>query len=206
MEKIKEKIGRVRELSQTPRAKKVTYIVLVAILAMWVLYRFVAIGLMNHMRVFNPARDAVVNGVPVEVLEMHRTSGVIKEPLTVKNNRAFVSGARAHLLRPGQKIGDGEIVSVASNIDLDTGMHVVRTARVADGLQFAEFKTDGYFVPVHAVTNGVVFVVRDGVAVAQKVTVGRSDVETAYVTDGLAEGDVVIVSRVAEGDKVQIKK
>lgn len=206
MEKLKEQVARIRAWMQRPRTKKRLYLVLVVLLAMWVVYRFVAIGVQYRMQVFNPARAAAAHGVPVEVLEMKRAPGVVREPLTVKGNRALVSGARAHMLRAGQKVGDGEIVSVGVGIDLDTGMHVVRTRGVKDGLQFAEFKADGYFVPAYAVAGGVVYVVRDGAAAPQNVTVARSDADTAYITDGLRDGDIVILSRVSAGDKVKIKK
>ena len=47
---------------------------------------------------------------------------------------------------------------------------------------------------------------RGGRAVARDVTVGRSDDVRVLVTDGLVDGDIVIVSRVADGQKVRIKK
>lgn len=206
MEKLKEKIVRVKEWANSPRTKKRMYIALVLILVGWVAYRFAVIGAQNRLQVYNPARAAISEGVPVSIMEMHREKGVIREPLTIKNNRAYVSGARAALLQPGMKVADGEIVSVSSNIDLDTGMHVVRTRGVADGLQFALFSTNGYFVPVYAVNNGVVFVLRDGVAHSVPVKVSRQDLDMAYITSGLKEGDVVILSRVAEGSKVNVKK
>lgn len=206
MEKLKEKIVRVKEWANSPRTKKRMYIALVLILVGWVAYRFAVIGTQNRLQVYNPARAAVSEGVPVSVMEMHIEKGVIREPLTIKNNRAYVSGARAALLRPGMKVADGEIVSVSSNIDLDTGMYVVRTRGVADGLQFALFSTSGYFVPVYAVNNGSVFVLRDGTAHSVPVKVSRQDLDMAYITSGLKEGDVVILSRVAEGSKVNVKK
>lgn len=206
MEKIKEKIVRVKEWAATPRAKKRLYIALVVILAGWVLFRFAVIGAQHRLQVYNPARAAITDGIPVAVLEMKRAPGVILEPLTIKNNRAYVSGARAGLLRAGMKVGAGEIVSVATNIDLDTGMHVVRTRGVANGLQFAEFRANGYFVPVHAIDAESVFVARDGIAHRTAVKIGRQDRDNAYITSGLNDGDMVIVSRVADGDKVSIKK
>ncbi|MDE5616149.1 MAG: hypothetical protein K2I81_04960 [Alphaproteobacteria bacterium] len=206
MEKLKEKIVRVKEWAATPRAKKRIYVGLVVLLIGWVVFRFAVIGVQNRLQVYNPARAAKTDGIPVSVIEMSRTPGIILEPMTVKNNRAYVSGARAGLLRAGMKVGDGEIVSVASGIDLDTGMHVVRTHGVADGLQLAEFKATGYFIPVHALDNGAVFVVRDGAAHRVPVKVGRQDKDNAYITAGLADGDMVIVSRVADGDKVNVKK
>ncbi len=206
MEGMKEKLIRVGEWAKTPRGKKTFYICFVVALACWVLFRFAVIGAQNRLQVFNPARDAALNGVPVEVLEIRRAPGIVREPLTVKNNRSYVSGARAALLRAGQKVGGGEIVSVSSNIDLDTGMHVVRTRGVTDGMQFAEFSATGYFVPVFAVNNGVVFVARDGVAVPVTVSVSRTDADTAYIASGLDDGDIVILSRVSAGDKIRVEK
>lgn len=206
MERIKEKISRVKQWARAPRTKKRMYIALVIILAGWVLFRFTVIGAQNRLQVYNPSRVAASDGVPVSVMEMHAAPGVIHEPLTVKNNRAYVSGARARLLRAGMPVADGEIVSVSSNIDLDTGMHVVTTRGVADGMHTAMFRANGYFVPVYAVDNGSVFVVRDGMAHRVPVTVSRQDLDTAYITSGLHDGDVVILSRVADGAKVKVQK
>ncbi|MBD5391789.1 hypothetical protein HDR66_03210 [bacterium] len=206
MNKTKGYITRIGAWMKSPRGKKTMYIALVLILVVWVLFRFAMIGMERRIDVFNPARAAMTDGVPVTAIEMHRTAGVIREPLTVKNNRAFVSGTRARMLRAGQKIGTGKIVSVASNIDLDTGMHAVQTSGVADGLQDAEFNVTGFFVPVDAVDNGTVYVVRDGRAAAVPVHVARSDDAMAYIDSGLADGDVVITSRVSDGVPVQVKK
>ncbi len=73
-------------------------------------------------------------------------------------------------------------------------------------MQFAEFSATGYFVPVYAVNNGVVFVARDGVAVPVTVSVSRTDADTAYITSGLDDGDIVILSRVSAGDKIRVEK
>ena len=206
MEGLKQKIMRFRDWIKSPRGKKSLYVGLVVVLAGWVLFRFAVIGAQNRLQIFNPARDMASRGVPVQVLQLHSAPGVVREPLTVKINRAYVSGARAGLLRPGQKVGDGEIVSVSSNIDLDTGMHVVRTRGVADGLQYALFRTTGHFIPVYAINNGAVFVVRDGLAVRTPVTVSRQDADLAYVTAGVVDGDIVVLSRIQDGAKVRVIK
>ena len=206
MEGIKAKLVQVKEQLQTPRAKKLSYIALVIMLVVWVVYRFAVIGAMSRLEVYNPSRAAAADGIPVSVIEVTRSPGVVTEALTVQNNRAYVSGARAALLRAGMKVGNGEIVSVATNIDLDTGMHVVRTRGVSDGLNLAEFRTTGYFIPVSSLDNGAVYVMRDGVAVRTPVTVARQDMNTAYITAGLQDGDVVILSRVHDGNKVSIQK
>ena len=136
---------------------------------------------------------------------MSSAPGTLYEPLAVKNNRAYVSAARAQKLRAGQKIGDGKITSVSSNIDYDTGMYIVRTTGVSDGLQMAEFTTTGHFVPLYAITDGSVFVIENGVATVRNVNVARQDSENAYIASGLRDGDIVILSSVRAGDKVQMK-
>lgn len=204
MQKIKDLIARIRAYIGRPRAKKRIYAALVVILIGWVVYRFVAIGVQNRINVYNPARVNNTDGMLVTVQEMHPTTNVIREPLTIKNNRAYISGARANFIRPGQKVGNGEIVSVSSGLDYDTGMHSVRTRGVADGLQFAEFRATGFFVPLYAVHSDHVFVMRDGVAHAVPVHVARSDTDMAYITSGISDGDVVILSRVQSGDRVRV--
>ena len=200
-----EKFEKLKAMLATARAKKIIYIVCAVVLVAWVLYRFVMIALEQRQFVYNAARMMATDGIPVEVLEMKKQTGILFEPVAVKNNRAMVSTARATLLKAGQKIGEGEIVSVSGNIDLDTGMHVVRTRGTSDGLQNAEYRANGYFVPVYAISNGSVFVVEDGAAAARAVKIARQDADTALITQGLTDGDMVILSKVSAGDKVQIK-
>ena len=97
-------------------------------------YRFYSVARENNFDVFNIARVNAANGTPVVVLEMQKTDGILLEPITIKNNRAFVSGKRVNMFHAGQKIGNCKIVSVSKNIDLDTGMHVIKTSNCSDGL------------------------------------------------------------------------
>lgn len=197
---------KIQRTMATKKFKKVMYIATVAVLVGWVIFRFAAVASENARYVFNAARVSADVGAPIESVVMQRASGTLYEPLAVKNNRAYVSGARASKLRAGQRVGDGKIVSVSSNIDYDTGMYVVRTTGVADGLQFAEFTTTGHFVPLYAITDGLVFVAQDGVAVARSVKIARQDSENAYIASGLQDGDIVILSTVHAGDKVKVQK
>lgn len=198
MEKLKEKVS-------SPKGKRYTYIFCGVILLCWVVFRFSAIGAEKSLNVFNAARVAADIGTPVDVIEVSKTEDIIKEPIGIKNNRAYVSSARVDKLRSGQKVGNGEIVSVSSSIDLDTGMHVVRTRGVSDGLQYAEFIGNGYFVPAYAVKGDSVLIAENGVAEFRKVTVIRQDSEKAFISEGLKDGDKVILSKVNAGDKVQVK-
>ena len=149
MEKIAENL-------KTTKTKRLLVILLIAVLAGWVVFRFAAVASENSRHVFNAARVAADQGAPVEVITITRTDGILREPIAVKNNRALVSGARVAKLRVGQKIGEGTIVSVSKKIDYDTGMHVVKTSGVSDGLQFAEISGIGFYVPVHAIENNSV--------------------------------------------------
>lgn len=199
MERIQKTIG-------NNKFKKAMYIALVAILVGWVIFRFAAVASENARYVYNASRVAADVGMPVDALEIVATDGVLYEPISVKNNRAYVTGERASKLRAGQKVGDGKIVSVSRGLDLETGMILVRTSGVSDGLHYAEFSANGYFVPLHAITNGTVFVAQNGVATARTVNVVRQDSENAYITSGLRDGDIVILSRVNSGDKVKVQK
>lgn len=199
MEKIAENL-------KTTKMKRFFTILLIAVLVGWVIFRFAAVASENSRHVFNAARVAIDQGTPIEAITVSRTDGVLREPIAVKNNRALVSGARVEKLRAGQKIGDGKIVSVSRNIDYDTGMHVVRTSGVSDGLQFAEISGNGYYVPLSAIENGVVMVVDGDVADARNVTVAAQDASVAYITGGLNDGDRVILSHVNPGTKVRVIK
>lgn len=198
MEKIKEKI-------KTKKFKNIFYGVCVAVLVFWVVFRFAAIGAENARAVFNAARYSADAGAPVYTLTMTKQTGTLREPIAVKNNRALVSSYRVDKLKAGQRVGNGQIVSVSNNIDLNTGMHIVRTRGVSDGLQYAEFETTGYFVPLYALNDDVVMIDDNGVATPRSVKVIRQDAEQALV-DGLSDGDIVILSKVDAGDKVQVRE
>ena len=198
MEKVKLQL-------KSEKIKNILYGACAVALIGWVVFRFAAIGAENARAVFNPARAAADVGAPVYAMEMMRGVGVLREPIEIKDNRALVSSVRVGKLQPGQRVGDGEIVSVSNNVDLNTGMHIVRTRGATDGLQYAEFESDGYFVPLYAVSNGVVMLDVDGVATPRDVNIVRSDARTALV-EGLNDGDVVILSHIGAGDKVQIVK
>ena len=199
MEKIQQAVN-------SQKFKKWLYIVLAAVIIGWVVFRFAAVASENARYVFNASRIASDVGAPIEYVEISATDGVLYEPLAIKNNRAYVSGERASRLRAGQRIGNGKIVSVSQNLDLDTGMFAVRTSGVSDGLQYAEFHANGYFVPLYAITDGTVMVSENGVAQNRAVNIARQDSENAYITSGLNEGDIVILSRVNSGDKVKVQK
>jgi hypothetical protein len=199
-------MNKIQETMKTQKFKHFLYVALAVLLIGWVAFRFASVAAENSRYVFNASRVAADRGTPIEVIEMKRTDGVLYEPLAVQNNRAYVTGARASKLRAGQKLGNGKIVSVSSGLDYDTGMYVIRTSGVGDGLHFAEFSANGYFVPLYAVSNNSVMVVDNGVASARSVQIVRQDSETAYITTGLNDGDMVILTTVNAGDKVQIKE
>ena len=175
-------------------------------LAILVVYRFVAFGITQHKSVFNLTRDAQLNGAPVSVVEMQKSDGVIFEPLFISKNHGYVSSMRVARFKVGQKItGGGEVTSVSNSLDLDTGMHVVRTRGAADGAHTVEIKENGFYVPTDAVKNGNVFVVRDGVAHIVPVNVVRGDTTNTMIT-GVNSGDIVITSHITDGEKVRIIK
>lgn len=197
------------KIQQALRSKKIKhtfFIALVAIMVGWVIFRFIAFASENARFVYNASRVAAENGLPVEYVTVHIESGTLYEPLSVKNNRAYVSGERASKMRAGQKIENGKITFVSNNIDLNTGMYLVRTSGVSDGLHFAEFTTNGIFVPLYAISDNSVFVADNGIATKRNIKIARQDSENAYVESGLNSGDVVILSKVQSGIKVKLNK
>ena len=197
------------KIQQALRSKKIKhtfFIALVAIMVGWVIFRFIAFASENARFVYNASRVAAENGLPVEHVTVRVESGTLFEPLSVKNNRAYVSAERASKLRAGQKIENGKITFVSNNIDLNTGMYLVRTSGVSDGLHFAEFTTNGIFVPLYAISDNSVFVADNGIATKRNIKIARQDSENAYVESGLNSGDVVILSKVQSGVKVKLNK
>lgn len=187
------------------KIKKIVYTAVFVLIALWFVYRFVMVAIESRMEVFNPIRIAQSDGVSIETMVAKRQDDFIKIPIDIKNNRAYVSGDYRANLKSGQKIEDGEIVSVSSSIDLDTGMYVVRTRGVGDGVRYVSIKKNGYFVPLYAVRDGAVMVVNGDVAAMRSVTVVAKDSEYACIVGELQDGDVIILSRVTAGQKINVK-
>ena len=201
-----ERIENVVEKLETRKSKVIIGLILAILVLFAFSYRFYVIEQENHFEVFNIIRHNASNGVPVRVLEMQKTDGVLFEPLTIKNNRGFVSGVRIGLFKIGQKIGNCKITSVSKNIDLDTGMYVIKTNGCEDGLQYVENRKSGFYVPVSALHGNTVFVVSEGVAQSREVVIENRDMQNALIKSGINEGDIVILSNVQDGEKIKIEK
>ena len=201
-----ERIENIVKKLKTRKSKNVIYTIIISLIVAVFVYRFWSVSNENNFEVFNIVRNNAQNGVPVRVLEMQKTDGILYEPLTIKNNRAFVSGVRLSAFKAGQKVGNCKIVSVSQNIDLDTGMHVIRTSGCADGLQYAENVKNGFYVPVSALNGNAVFVVENGTAQSREVVIENRDLENALIKSGINAGDVVILSSVQNGEKIKIEK
>lgn len=199
-----ERITKFFKIKNPERVKKWIYILTVAALVFWILFRITMLVIQHNQTVFNISRDVAANGTPVVTMTAQNSSGVLHEPITVEKNKAYVTGSRVGLFRAGQKVGDGKIASVSQNINLDTGMYVIKTTGVADGLQYVEYNRNGYFVPISAVVDSNVFVYENGVATLRKVIVAHSDADMALITQGLHDGDVVILSKVSADEKVRL--
>ncbi|MDR2412983.1 MAG: hypothetical protein LBD50_02100 [Rickettsiales bacterium] len=184
--------------------KKIAYILIAVAVVGWIAFRFASIGSENSRQIFNATRVSAQQGKPSMLMNVRRKTDVLKEPLFIKANRAFVSGARVHKFSAGQKIGEGKITYVSPEIDLDSGMHLIKTKGAADGLGYAEYAMSGFFVPVYAITDGHLMVSDGGVARKRAVEVKAQDSEFALVSKGLADGDLVVLSKLDEGDKIKV--
>ena len=197
---------KIKKYFETPKAKKYLRIAIIVGVVFWFLFRFVMVALESRMTVFNPIRELQSTGAIVDTVIPQRTDGVINIPIDIKNNRAYVSGVYQNKLRVGQKVDMGEIVSVSSNLDLDTGMYVIRTRGVTDGLHNVQVKLKGYFLPVYAVRDNGVLIFDSDLAVARDVKIIGQDLEKVCISDGISDGDIVILSKVSAGQKVRVKK
>lgn len=200
-----ERIVKFFKIKNPQKIKKLIYILVVLGLLFWIGFRITALIMQHNQQVFNIARDVSEKGTPVLTMTAQNTPGILHEPITVENNRAYVTGNRVGLFRTGQKVGNGKIASVSQNIDIDTGMYVIKTTDAEDGLQYVEYTRNGYFVPIYAVVDENVFVYDNGVATLRKVIVAHSDADVALITQGLHDGDIVILSKVSDGERVRIQ-
>jgi len=188
------------------KVKKNFYTAVLVVLALWFVYRFVMVAIESRMTVFNPFRDAEQNGILVDTIVTEQKTDVIKTPLSVENNRAYVSAVHRRGLKVGQKIGGGEIVYVANQLDLDTGMYVVKTKNVDDGVVYTESECNGYFIPAYAVRDSVIMRAESGISVAVPVNIIANDSEFACVSGDVHDGDIIVLSKVEVGQKVNVQK
>ena len=191
---------------KTRKSKTIIYTIVITLVVCAFAYRFYAVSKENNFEVFNIIRNNAQNGIPVQVLDVQKTDGVLLEPITIKNNRAFVSGKRLVAFKAGQKVGNCRIVSVSKNIDLDTGMHVIKTSGCENGLQYAENIKNGFYVPVPALRGNTVYVAQDGTAQLREIVIENRDMNNALIKSGLNSGDLVILSNVKNGEKIKIEK
>ncbi|MBQ6110605.1 MAG: hypothetical protein IJL05_04455 [Alphaproteobacteria bacterium] len=201
-----EKIEHFVKKLKTRKYKNIIYVIFICFIVGIFALRFYTVAMERNRKVFNIARNNIANGTPVHVLEMHETDGVLYEPLNIKNNRAYVSGARVKMFNVGQSLGDCKIISVSNNIDLDSGMYIIKTKKCSDGLKYAQNKQYGFFVPLSAVSGNAVYVVNAGVANVRKIEIVSRDSQNVLVKSGLENGDMVILSDVRNNEKIQIVK
>ncbi|MBO4672385.1 MAG: hypothetical protein J5608_01900 [Alphaproteobacteria bacterium] len=185
--------------------KTLWYVVIIGF-AFWFVYRFIMVAVESRMTVFNPVRDMQKNGIVVSSVVAHRRDGVIKMPIVIKDNKAYVSGPRKAKLNPGQKMDGGEIVFVSKNLDFDSGMYVVRTRSVADGINYVQIPESGFFVPTYAVRDGKVMIAENSIATERQIESCGQDADIVCISSGLVDGDIVILTKVDNGQKIKIQK
>lgn len=198
--------------------KKIIYVLIAIGIVGITAYRITEIARESSRPIYNVARAAQTDGMPIETMVAKVMDGALREPLVVKNGKAFVSGARVRRFRIGQKIvrdsdvilppealakgGGGHVTSVARNIDLDTGLFAVKTSS-PDGNVFAEIQHTGIFLPLSAVSDSTVMIVQDGIATEAPIKIIARDADQAVVS-GLSDGDIVILTKVDAGIKIKI--
>lgn len=201
-----ERIENFVKKLKTRKSKNVFYLVFISAVIGCFSYRFYTVYKENSRDVFNIVRNNIENGTPVETLVLSETDGILYEPLNVKNNRAYVSGARVNKFKSGQKIGNCKIVSVSKNIDLYTGMHIIKTSLCKDGLQYVENNKRGFYVPVSAVYGNNVYVANGDKAQMRDIVIQARDSQNVLIKSGLKNGDIVILSKVQDNEKIKIMK
>ena len=199
-----QKIENIVKKLKTRKSKNVIYIIVAVAVVSAFGYRFWAVAKENRFQVFNVVRNNLDNGTPVAVVSMTKTNGILYEPLTVKNNTAFVSSARVNIFKAGQKSGKCKIVSVSKKIDLDTGMYVIKTVNCVDGLQYIEKEKNGYYIPSYAIHGNKVYVADNGVATSRDVEILDRDAQNVLIKSGVQDGDMVILSKVKDNEKIKI--
>ena len=167
-----------------------------------VTYRVVQISYENRRDIFNAERAAEIFGIPAETILVQIERNTLLTPVAVRDGRIFVANGRVHQFRPGQRLSNGgRITSVSRNIDMNTGLFIIR-ASGENGNHFAEMEYDGVFLPLSAISDNIVMVSENQIAVTREVSIIAADAERAVVT-GLTEGDIVILTQVEPGRKIK---
>ncbi len=183
--------------------KKKLYAYIITIICVAFVYRFIKVGMEKFEVILSPQREFITNGKKVEVLEIKKENNFIKVPLSVKNNKAYIPQNKLKLFFKNQKIENGgEIVNVNSVLDLDTGMYILKTKDVADGFHYALINKDGIFIPTNAIDENKVYIKENGKAVAKDINIIMRDENIALI-NGIVEGDILIISKVQDGEKVK---
>lgn len=200
------KMKKIQGILRAKKIKHIAFIVFVVVMLGWVAFRFAVIASENARVVFNTSRSASDVGAPVETMTAELKTGVLYTPISAKNNRGYVSAGNISNFKSGQKIGNGKIISVSKNIDYNTGMYLVRTSGVEDGVAYAEYIDKCFFVPLYAVEDNTVMISSNNIAEKRAVNITHQDSENVCITSGLSQGDIIILSNVSSGQKVQFKQ
>jgi hypothetical protein len=131
--------------------------------------------------VHNIVRIHAEKGAPSEYVIAKKAIDYLDEPLYVKNGRALVSAGKIHNFAVGQRIKDSNarITFVSDNIDLNSGMFVVRVSGNITGNVMVQKEYNGFFLPLDAVLpKGANVVAKDF---------------SRMVVSGLNDGEKVIV-------------
>ena len=203
---MKEKKEKIIDKMKTRKAKNITYLVCFTLFFVMFAYRFYVVEAERNANVFNIIRNNASTGTPVNVITVSGQDGFLHEPVNIRNNRAYVAGNRVGMFKVGQNVGNCKISYVSNNIDLDTGMYVIKTSKCEDGLRFIENKKHGFYVPVSAVSGNYVYVVNGGVAQKREVVISGRDLQNVVIQSGLNDGDMVILSNVKDNQKIRVVK
>lgn len=201
-----ERIENLIKKLKTRKVKNIIYTIVISVVVGVFCFRFYTVAQEKNRSVFNITRNNIEHGTPVTVMKIQETDGILYEPLNIKNNKAYVSGARVKLFFAGQSLGDCQIISVSHGIDLDSGMHLIKTKKCSDGLKYAQQKRRGFYVPVSAVFGNVVYVVKDGVAHARDIIVVARDSQNVLIKSGIQNDDIIVLSNVKDNEKIQVVK
>lgn len=187
------------------KIKNIIYILLALCLFGLIGNRIYSIHLENQRQVFNIDRKNLKDGTPVEVLKIQKKLGFLREPIVIKNNRSYISSSRVNVFSVGQKVGDGKIIYVSNDIDLDSGMHIIKTLGVSDGIHYAYVKYNGFFIPTESIKQTYIMLYKNGIAVKSYIKIISQDFEKALISGDIKNDDLVIISKVDDKEKVRIK-
>ena len=145
---------------------KLSIIGFVTFFVLWGAYRVYMLNIKGDLQVYNVVRLHIERGgPPVNTVVAKTTTDFLLEPVHVDNGRSLVSANRIGRFEVGQGVlgQSARVTSVSRNIDIHSGMFIVRFSEPINGTVMVMRRFNGVFLPLEAeLPEGARVIAQDG--------------------------------------------